>query len=71
LAQYERDLFGGEIELREKHPNAYRPWSKEEDEDLKERFLSGEQGKELAQVFGRKPNAIKMRLIKLGLIEEE
>jgi ATP-dependent exoDNAse (exonuclease V) alpha subunit len=57
--------------IREKHPNAYRPWSKEEDESLKEKFLAGEQGKALAEAFGRKPNAIKMRLIKLGLIEEE
>jgi ATP-dependent DNA helicase PIF1 len=57
--------------IREKHPNAYRSWSKEEDDDLRERFLGGEQGKELAAVFGRKPGAIRARLIKLGLIEEE
>lgn len=57
--------------IRETHPNAYRSWSKEEDEELKEKFLEGEAGNELAQAFGRKPNAIKMRLIKLGLIEED
>ncbi|HVV38912.1 MAG TPA: PIF1 family DEAD/DEAH box helicase [Candidatus Paceibacterota bacterium] len=57
--------------LRKKHPNAYRPWSKEEDENLKERFLSGEDQKHLAQEFGRQPGSIKMRLIKLGLIDEE
>jgi hypothetical protein len=34
-------------------------------------FQAGEAGKTLAEAFGRKPNAIKMRLIKLGLIEEE
>lgn len=57
--------------LREKHPHAYKSWSKEEDEELKEKFLAGETGKALAESFGRKPNAIRMRLIKLGLIEEE
>ncbi len=57
--------------LREKYPNAYRSWSKEEDEDLKERFLSGEEQKSLAQVFGRKLGAIRSRLMKLGLIESE
>jgi ATP-dependent exoDNAse (exonuclease V) alpha subunit len=57
--------------LREKFPNAYRGWSKEEDEDLKERFLSGENQKELSAVFGRQPGSIRARLIKLGLIEEE
>jgi ATP-dependent DNA helicase PIF1 len=58
-------------EIREKHPNAYRSWSKEEDEELKERFLSGEDQKSLVATFGRKPGAIRARLIKLGLIEEE
>jgi ATP-dependent exoDNAse (exonuclease V) alpha subunit len=57
--------------MREKHPQAYKAWSKEDDEALKEKFLAGETGKSLAESFGRKPNAIKMRLIKLGLIEED
>ncbi len=57
--------------LREKYPNAYRPWSKEEDEDLKERFLGGEDQKSLTQAFGRQSGSIRARLIKLGLIEEE
>ena len=57
--------------IRGKHPNAYRPWSKKEDEDLKERFLSGEPAKSISQEFGRQPGAIRSRLIKMGLIEEE
>ncbi|TSC69155.1 MAG: ATPase AAA, partial [Parcubacteria group bacterium Gr01-1014_56] len=56
--------------IRGKHPNAYRSWSKEEDENLKERFLSGEVQKNIAKEFGRQPGAIRARLIKLGLIEE-
>jgi ATP-dependent DNA helicase PIF1 len=57
--------------LREKFPNAYRAWSKAEDEDLKERFLHGEEQKDLVKVFGRQPGSIRARLFKLGLIEEE
>lgn len=55
--------------LRTKHPNAYRSWDKEEDENLKERFLSGEAQKDIAKEFGRQPGAIRARLIRLGLIE--
>ncbi len=57
--------------IRAKHPNAYRPWSKEEDEHLKEVFVSGEAQKNIAKEFGRQSGAIRARLIKLGLIEEE
>ena len=56
--------------IRGKHPNAYRSWSKEEDENLKERFLSQESQKSIAKEFGRQPGAIRARLIKLGLLEE-
>jgi ATP-dependent exoDNAse (exonuclease V) alpha subunit len=56
--------------IRAKHPNAYRSWSKEEDSNLKERFLSQESQKSIAKEFGRQRGAIRARLIKLGLIEE-
>ena len=54
-------------EIREKHPNAYRPWDKEQDEELKELFLSGLSVSELMKKFGRKRGAITSRLKKLGL----
>lgn len=57
--------------IREKHPNAYRSWSKEEDERLKEKFLSGESQSSLVHDFGRQPGSIRARLIKLGLIEDD
>lgn len=56
--------------IREKHANAYRPWSKEQDEELKEFFANDMSIDELAKTFGRKTGAIKMRLMKLGMIEE-
>ncbi|OGI64862.1 hypothetical protein A3H53_04810 [Candidatus Nomurabacteria bacterium RIFCSPLOWO2_02_FULL_40_10] len=54
-------------QIREKHPNAYRPWSREQDEELKIFFVSGIPIKDLMQKFGRKRGGITARLEKLGL----
>jgi hypothetical protein len=56
--------------IREKHPNAYRPWNKEQDEELKKLFSSGMSVKDLMKKFGRQRGGIKARLEKLGLIEK-
>jgi ATP-dependent DNA helicase PIF1 len=53
--------------IREEHPNAYRPWNKEQDEELKNLFDSGISVMELMKKFGRKKGAITSRLEKLGL----
>ena len=53
--------------IREKHPNAYRPWSKENDEELRKLFSSGYSIADLIKKFGRKRGAITSRLKKLGL----
>jgi hypothetical protein len=57
-------------EIREKHPNAYRPWSKEQDEELKKLFTEGQKIKDLMETFGRKRGGITARLEKLGLVEK-
>ena len=54
-------------EIREKHPNAYRPWSKEQDEELKQLFTSGVSIVDLMKKFGRKRGGIRSRLEKNGL----
>ena len=56
--------------LREKHPNAYMPWSESQDQELKDLFERGLAGSAISKTLGRKPGAIRSRLIKLGLIEE-
>jgi hypothetical protein len=61
----------GFAEIRAKHPNAYRPWSKEQDEELKNLFETGMPVAELMKKFGRKSGAITARLEKLGLVESE
>lgn len=64
---------GGErlAQLREKFPNAYRPWSDEDDAKLQQMFEDGKTPTELQKEFGRQKGSIRARLIKLGLIEED
>lgn len=55
-------------QIREKYPNAYRPWNKEQDEELKKLYGSGMKTAELMKKFGRKRGAITARLEKLELV---
>ncbi len=57
--------------LREKFPNAYKSWSDEDDEKLKEMFVGGSSPAQLQSAFGRQRGSIHARLVKLGLIEED
>lgn len=56
--------------LREKFPNAGRPWSEEDDRRLAELFEADTPMKNMATEFGRKASAITARLVKLELIED-
>lgn len=50
--------------MRKTYPNAYRPWSKINDEDLKEGFLNGQSIQQLSKKFGRHEGSIRSRLQK-------
>ena len=52
-------------EKRAKHPNAYRPWTKEDDDRLLQLSASGKSISELCERFGRNEGAITSRLNKL------
>jgi ATP-dependent DNA helicase PIF1 len=54
-------------ELRKRHPNAYRPWSNEEDARLTTRHSEGAKVPELVKEFGRQSGSIRARLEKLSL----
>ncbi len=56
---------------REKYPNAYKPWSKNDERVLKEMFEEGKSLDELSTEFGRGAGGIKSRLVKLKLIDED
>lgn len=57
--------------IRIKFPNAYKPWSRENDIRLNKMFLDGKSQSEIAKFFQRGPGSIKSRLKKLGLIEDD
>lgn len=50
--------------MREVHPNAYKPWSKQDDEALKLGFVNGLSVKALSKKMGRHEGSIIMRLQK-------
>lgn len=57
--------------LRAKHPNAYRPWSREDDDKLTLMFREGTKVSALVKEFGRQKGSISSRLVRLGLVEPE
>ena len=52
---------------RQEYPNAYNPWSAEEDKELERLWNEGKNLNELSTLFGRKPGAINSRINKLKL----
>lgn len=54
--------------LRETHPNAGKPWSGSDDEELRRLFGAGNAVEDLALLFGRTPNGIRQRLERLGIL---
>jgi hypothetical protein len=56
--------------IRQKYPRAYVKWSRDEDENLKNEYASGQKIGELAIKFQRQPAVIRSRLQKLGLMDE-
>lgn len=54
--------------VREKHPNAGKPWSAGDDEELRRLFSAGNAIDDLALLFARTPNGVRVRLERLGLI---
>ncbi len=55
-------------EIRQVYPKAYERWMSSEDEQLKVKYHEGVGITELATYFQRQPNAIRSRLVKLGLL---
>jgi len=58
-------------EFRKTHANAYKPWSEADDVSLAEHYLEGESLAGMAREFGRNQGAIRARLVKLKLMEDE
>lgn len=50
--------------MREQYPNAYRPWTSEDDQKLCQAFDTGAKLQDLTSIFGRHPGSIRKRLEK-------
>ncbi|MBQ6742436.1 MAG: hypothetical protein IJR04_07650 [Bacteroidales bacterium] len=55
------------LELRGLYPNAYKPWSEDDDKLLAKMYKEGKTVKELSTLFQRNPGGIRSRLRKLGV----
>ena len=55
---------------QQQYPNAYTPWTEEDDMTLTQMWCEGATTKELAAHFQRKPSAITSRIKKLELMEK-
>jgi hypothetical protein len=58
-------------EIRRTYPNAYQPWTDEDDQRLSSLYADRVPIKELSTTFGRQPSAINSRLRHLGLVVPE
>lgn len=57
-------------EIRKTHKTAYKPWTKELDDEFELLYCEGKKVSELAVHFGRTSGAIRSRIKKLELIEK-
>ena len=57
--------------VRLKYSNAYKPWTKENDNKLKKMFLDGVTKTNITKAFDRGPGSILARLKRLKLIDDE
>ena len=57
--------------VRLKYSNAYKPWTKENDNKLQKMFLDGVTKTNIAKAFDRGPGSILARLKRLKLIDDE
>lgn len=55
---------------QQEYPNAYMPWSEDDDLELTQMWCDGATTKEIASHFQRKPSAITSRIKKLELEEK-
>lgn len=62
---------GGFDNIREKHAKAYRPWDAEQDDMLRQMYLSGSSLVGLAQTFSRTVGSIRSRLKKFNLLDAD
>jgi hypothetical protein len=58
-------------QARQRNTQAFAPWTKDEEQEVKKRYESGESVQEIARARRRSPRAIDLRLQRLGLLPQE
>jgi hypothetical protein len=53
---------------RQRNPQAFAPWTKEEEQEVAKRYRAGESVEAIARSRKRSPRAIELRLQRLGLM---
>lgn len=59
-----------ELRERENAPSSHLPWTAEEEAQLVNEFNEGISEEEIARHHGRRPGAIRARLVKLGKLDD-
>lgn len=54
-------------EIRQKHENAYAPWTLEEEQQLMELHAQGQKPAEIAKILGRHTGAVRSRINRIML----
>ncbi|WP_158863118.1 hypothetical protein [Leifsonia sp. AG29] len=62
---------GSRARASAEHPNAYRRWSEDDEQELVAAFHRGEEAEAIAARLGRRVGGVRSRLVMLGLIEPE
>jgi hypothetical protein len=58
-------------QARERNPQAFAPWTRDEEEEIRRRHASGESVQTIASARRRSPRAIELRLQRMGVLPPE
>ncbi len=58
-------------QARQRNPQAFTPWTREEEEEIRRRHAGGESIQTIARAHRRSPRAIELRLQRLGVLPPE
>ncbi|HWC75618.1 MAG TPA: hypothetical protein VG454_16950 [Gemmatimonadales bacterium] len=70
-AAEEQDREALVAQARTRNPQAFAPWTREEEEEIRQRHARGETIQAIARARRRSPRAIELRLQRLGVLPPE
>jgi hypothetical protein len=70
-AQGSEDREAVVAQARQRNPQAFAPWTRAEEDEIRRRHASGESVQSIARAHRRSPRAIELRLQRLGVLPPE